>query len=95
MRVHRQLGGLHMSNFNDLVGEQLKTMDKLLFIQSEIERCQEIEAQILELQKETELKTIQEEIKRMQEDLAQIHDIFQQQTEEVIRSYQGKIHQTV
>ncbi|WP_453991053.1 YgaB family protein [Bacillus nitroreducens] len=84
-----------MSNFNDLVGEQLKTMDKLLFIQSEIERCQELEKQILELQKETELKTLKEEIKQMQEELAQIHDLFQQQTEEVIRSYKGKIHQTV
>ncbi|MEH7385525.1 YgaB family protein [Bacillus sp. JJ1521] len=84
-----------MSNFNDLVGEQLKTMDKLLFIQSEIERCQEIEAQILELQKETELEMIQEEIKRMQEELMQIHDLFQKQTEEVIQSYQGKIHQPV
>jgi HPt (histidine-containing phosphotransfer) domain-containing protein len=84
-----------MSNFNALVGEQLKTMDKLLFIQSEIERCQELEKQILELQKETELQPIQEEIKRMQDELTQIHDLFQQQTEEVIRSYQGKIHQTV
>ncbi|MFD1779538.1 YgaB family protein [Fredinandcohnia salidurans] len=84
-----------MSNFNDLVSEQLKTMDKLLFIQSEIERCQELEKQILELQKETELQPIQEEIKRMQDELTQIHDLFQQQTEEVIRSYQGKIHQTV
>ncbi|MCS0542564.1 hypothetical protein NXY55_21565 [Aeromonas veronii] len=84
-----------MSNFNALVSEQLKTMDKLLFIQSEIERCQELEKQILELQKETELQPIQEEIKRMQDELTQIHDLFQQQTEEVIRSYQGKIHQTV
>ncbi|MEK5444172.1 MULTISPECIES: YgaB family protein [unclassified Fredinandcohnia] len=84
-----------MSDFNALVGEQLKTMDKLLFIQSEIERCQELEKQILELQKETELQPIQEEIKRMQDELTQIHDLFQQQTEEVIRSYQGKIHQTV
>ncbi len=84
-----------MSNFNALVSEQLKTMDKLLFIQSEIERCQELEKQILELQKKTELQPIQEEIKRMQDELTQIHDLFQQQTEEVIRSYQGKIHQTV
>ncbi|WP_077620865.1 YgaB family protein [Bacillus sinesaloumensis] len=84
-----------MSNFDDLVGEQLKTMDKLLFIQSEIERCQELEKQILELQKETELQSIQDEISRMQEELVQIHDLFQQQTEEVIRSYQGKVHQTV
>ncbi len=84
-----------MSDFNALVGEQLKTMDKLLFIQSEIERCQELEKQVLELQKETELQPIQEEIKRMQDELTQIHDLFQQQTEEVIRSYQGKIHQTV
>ncbi|MCC3359312.1 YgaB family protein [Bacillus sp. REN16] len=84
-----------MSDFNNLVGEQLKTMDKLLFIQSEIERCQVLETQILELQKETELETIKEEIRRMQEELVQIHDLFQKQTEEVIRSYQGKIHQIV
>ncbi|WP_449539084.1 YgaB family protein [Ferdinandcohnia sp. Marseille-Q9671] len=84
-----------MNNFNELVGEQLKTMDKLLFIQSEIERCQEIEAQILELQKETELQSIQDEIKRMQKELLQIHELFHQQTEEVIKSYQGKVYQTV
>ncbi|MFT4416707.1 YgaB family protein [Fredinandcohnia humi] len=84
-----------MSNFNDLVGEQLKTMDKLLFIQSEIERCQELESELIELQKETELQSIQEEIKKMKEELLQIHDLFQQQTEEVIRSYQEKVHQIV
>ncbi|MFS0862701.1 YgaB family protein [Fredinandcohnia sp. 179-A 10B2 NHS] len=84
-----------MSNFDNLVGEQLKTMDKLLFIQSEIERCQQLELELAELQKETELQSIQEEIKHMKDELLQIHNLFQQQTEEVIRSYQERLHQTV
>jgi HPt (histidine-containing phosphotransfer) domain-containing protein len=84
-----------MSNFDNLVGEQLKTMDKLLFIQSEIERCQQLELELAELQKVTELQSIQEEIKQMKDELLQIHDLFQQQTEEVIRSYQERLHQTV
>lgn len=80
-----------MNQFDDLVGEQLKTMDRLLFIQSEIERCQEIEEELQKLQKQTELESIQEEINEMKRELLQIHDLFQRQTEEVIRTYQERI----
>lgn len=84
-----------MDHFDNLVSEQLKTMEKLLFIQSEIERCQEIEAELLQLQNETELQTIQDEIKNMKQELTNIHEIFQKQTEEVIQSYQDKLQQIV
>ncbi|WP_078549844.1 YgaB family protein [Litchfieldia alkalitelluris] len=80
-----------MNHFEELVGEQLKTMDKLLFIQSEIERCQQIEAELQSLQKETELQSIQEEITKMKVELQMIHEMFERQTEEVVKTYQDKV----
>ncbi|MDQ0220849.1 hypothetical protein ELQ35_21085 [Peribacillus cavernae] len=77
-----------MKEFDRLINEQLKTMDKLLFLQSEIERCQEIEQQLRSLQEQTEIEPINEEIIRMKKELSGIQDIFEQQTEEVIRYYQ-------
>ncbi|MGJ7918932.1 YgaB family protein [Neobacillus sp. LXY-4] len=78
-----------MNNFNRLVSEQMKTMDKLLELQSELERCQEIEQELLKLQEETKLEDVQSEIIRMKKELKEIHQVFEEQTEEVIRSYQG------
>ncbi len=66
----------------------MKTMDKLLEIQSELERCQEIEQELVKLQEETKIEDVQADIIRMKEELREIHQIFEQQTEEVIRSYQ-------
>ena len=43
-----------MQEFNRLVAEQMKTMDRLLFLQSELERCQEIENELMELQQESQ-----------------------------------------
>lgn len=77
-----------MREFNLLVSEQMKTMDKLLFLQGELERCEEIEEQLQLIQQETELESIQDEIKMMKNELKAIHKIFETQTEEVIRSYQ-------
>ncbi|QVY63643.1 YgaB family protein [Cytobacillus gottheilii] len=77
-----------MREFNLLVSEQMKTMDKLLFLQGELERCEEIEEQLQLIQQETELESIQHEIKMMKNELKAIHKIFEIQTEEVIRSYQ-------
>ncbi|WP_442598929.1 YgaB family protein [Neobacillus sp. D3-1R] len=77
-----------MNQFNRLVSEQMKTMEKLLFIQAELERCQEIEEELKALQQETELESVQYEINRMKEELKQIQQVFENQTEEVIRSYQ-------
>lgn len=77
-----------MREFNLLVSEQMKTMDKLLYLQGELERCEEIEEQLQLIQQETELESIQHEIKLMKNELREIHKIFEMQTEEVIRSYQ-------
>jgi hypothetical protein len=77
-----------MREFDRLISEQLKTMEKLLFLQSEIERCQEIEQQLRGLQEQTELESINDEIVRMKKELAGIQDVFEQQTEDVIRFYQ-------
>ncbi|KON89694.1 hypothetical protein AF332_24725 [Sporosarcina globispora] len=77
-----------MENFNSLVSEQMKTMEKLLYLQSELERCQEIEEELKAIQQETELESVQYEIARMKEELKEIHRVFEEQTEEVIRSYQ-------
>jgi YgaB-like protein len=77
-----------MDQFNELVSMQMKTMDKLLYLQSELERCQHIEQQLVTLRQNTELIEIREEIDRMKEELKDIHRIFEEQTDEVIRSYQ-------
>lgn len=77
-----------VKEFDRLVTEQMKTMDRLLFLQGELERCQEIETQLGELQQESKLESVQLEIKRMKEELKEIQQIFETQTEEVIRSYQ-------
>jgi anion-transporting ArsA/GET3 family ATPase len=78
-----------MNQFNHLVSEQMKTMEKLLFLQAELERCQEIEEELRVLQQETELDSVLFEINRMKEELKEIQQIFENQTEEVIRSYQS------
>jgi hypothetical protein len=77
-----------MNEFNHLVSEQMKTMEKLLYLQAELERCQEIEEELRVLQQETELGSVLYEINRMKEELKEIQQIFEAQTEEVIRSYQ-------
>jgi vacuolar-type H+-ATPase catalytic subunit A/Vma1 len=80
--------------FERLVNEQLKTMDRLLFLQSEIERCQEIEKQLVELQQEAKLQSIQEEIQQMKRQLREIQQTFEKQTEEVILTYQNQYRRT-
>ncbi|MCA0149234.1 hypothetical protein LCD52_10565 [Rossellomorea vietnamensis] len=74
--------------FNELVSVQLCTMDKLLYLQSEIERCQALEEELIELQEMTKVESIQKEILRKKKDLREIQKTFQEQTDEVIRSYQ-------
>jgi hypothetical protein len=78
-----------MDEFSRLVSEQMKTMDRLLFLQSKLERCQEIELELKAIQQETELESVQLEIAKIKEDLREIQQMFENQTEEVIRSYQS------
>lgn len=76
-----------MNHFSRLVSEQMMTMEKLLYLQAELERCQEIEQQLQALQNETELESIQFDINQMKRELKEIQEIFEKQTEEVIQSY--------
>jgi hypothetical protein len=76
-----------MNHFNRLVSEQMRTMEKLLYYQGELERCQEIEEELLTLQNATDLESIQNDIGQMKKELKEIQLIFERQTEEVIKSY--------
>ncbi|MFY4776482.1 YgaB family protein [Metabacillus sp. RGM 3146] len=77
-----------METFNMLVGEQLKTMDRLLELQSELERCQEIQREVTHFQDEATKLSIQKEVEQTKKELSAIQEIFEKQTEDVIRSYQ-------
>lgn len=76
-----------MTEFEKLVSEQMKTMDKLLDLQSELDRCKQIEAELRHLERDAKLRGIQAEIAVKRKHLADIQDMFQKQTEQVIRSY--------
>lgn len=76
-----------MNHFNRLVSEQMATMEKLLFLQAELERCQQIEEELQTLQNETDLESIQTDIQLMKKELKEIQLMFEKQTEEVINSY--------
>ncbi|WP_330938091.1 YgaB family protein [Bacillus licheniformis] len=77
-----------MPEFENLVQGQMEIMDKLLYLQAEIERCQKIEKELAALEKKAQLLLIREDISQKRKDLAQIQDLFQKQTEQVIQAYQ-------
>ncbi|MCM3124542.1 YgaB family protein [Mesobacillus sp. AQ2] len=77
-----------MDKFNELVSTQMQTMEKLLYLQSELERCQEIEKQLDALKQNAELEELRLEIDRKKQDLKEIHRMFEKQTEDVIHTYQ-------
>ncbi|MGV2940112.1 YgaB family protein [Mesobacillus sp. LC4] len=77
-----------MDKFNELVSSQMQTMEKLLYLQSELERCQEIEKQLDALKQSVELEELRLEIDLKKQDLQEIHRMFEKQTEEVIHTYQ-------
>ncbi|WML38522.1 YgaB family protein [Neobacillus sp. OS1-2] len=76
-----------MDQFNRLVSEQMATMEKLLYLQTELERCQQIEEELQTLENATDLDSIQKDILLMKKELKEIQHIFEKQTEEVINSY--------
>lgn len=80
-----------MEEFDLLVKKQLQTMDKLLFLQSEIERCQQIEKELMQIQNETTIMSIKMDIHKMKEELRQIQQEFELQTKEVITMFQCKL----
>lgn len=76
-----------MQVFDDLVRRQLQTMDQLIKIQEEIERCQEIENQLFELEDLSKLSSIQDEIHIMRTELKAIQNTFLLQTQQIIKSF--------
>lgn len=76
-----------MQVFDELVSRQLETMDQLIKIQEEIERCQEIENQLFELEDLSKLSTIQDEIHIMRTELKAIQNTFLAQTQQIIKSF--------
>jgi len=76
-----------MERFNKLVSEQLKTMDRLLFLEEELERCRAIEEELIELENKAKLSSIRDEIRQVKTQLKEIQLIFEKQTEEVIQAY--------
>ena len=77
-----------MNEFDRLIGEQLRTMDKLLFLQSEIERCQQIANELFELHEMSEGDHVRKIIEQKRNELEEIQGEFEKQTEEVIRHFQ-------
>lgn len=77
-----------MNNFSRLVSEQMVTMEKLLNLQSELDRCRKMEEIFSCIQNEAEVKSIQIEINRVKKELYDVQQLFEKQTEEVIQSYQ-------
>ncbi|WP_018663862.1 YgaB family protein [Heyndrickxia acidiproducens] len=76
-----------MENFNEIVLKQMDTMGKLLYLQSEIERCQKVKRELQKLQEETKVDSIKEEIAQMNSQLFEIQDVFETQTIELIQVY--------
>ncbi|MFS0655789.1 YgaB family protein [Bacillus sp. 179-C3.3 HS] len=76
-----------MSDFDQLVKEQLQLMDQLLNVQGELDMCLETEKQLLLNEKKDEWHKLHDEIKQKRLELKQVQTLFTKQTEQVINSY--------
>ncbi|ABY41708.1 YgaB family protein [Bacillus mycoides] len=77
-----------MNDFDKLVGEQLETMDELLKLQSHLEKYQQIEMSGRDTCDKKELHFIRQEIYRTEIALKLLHEKFEQQTNNVIQSFE-------
>ncbi|HDR7565499.1 TPA: stress-induced protein [Bacillus mycoides] len=77
-----------MNDFDKLVGEQLETMDELLKLQSHLEKYQQIEMSGRDTCDKKELHFIRQEIYRTEIALKLLHKKFEQQTNNVIQSFE-------
>jgi AAA+ superfamily predicted ATPase len=84
-----------MKKFNQLVGEQLKIMDNLLYIQMEIERYQEQEEEWRLAKDEENAKIVHKQINKMKEELKKIQQQFEAQTKEVILSFNEEVEKEI
>ena len=79
-----------MKSFEELVNEQMIIMDKLLHMQTELDRYMDLEEELRNRKNATDLVSVQEDITEMKRELDSIQTIFMQLTEKVIESYQAK-----
>ncbi|WP_368930510.1 YgaB family protein [Bacillus pumilus] len=79
-----------MSDFDQLVKEQMQLMDQLLNVQGELDLCLETEKQLLQDEKKAEWTKLHDQIKQKREELQKVQTLFTKQTEEVINSYKQK-----
>ena len=76
-----------MKRFDELVEEQLRTMDELLKLQVHLEKYQNLE---MDKQDMKELHFIRQEIQRTEKTLKALQQKFEQQTAAVIHSFENE-----
>ena len=79
-----------MKSFEELVNEQMVIMDKLLHMQTELDRYMKLEEELRNRKNDEDLLCVQDDISEMKRELDTIQTIFMQLTEKVIESYQSK-----
>ncbi|MCA0926604.1 YgaB family protein [Bacillus altitudinis] len=76
-----------MSDFDQLVREQMQLMDQLLDVQGELDLYLETEKRLLQGEEKEERHKLQDQIKQKREELQKVQTLFTKQTEQVINSY--------
>ncbi|MCY7631375.1 hypothetical protein MH206_20385 [Bacillus altitudinis] len=76
-----------MSDFDQLVKEQMQLMDQLLDVQGELDLYLETEKRLLQGEKKEERHKLRDQIKQKREELQKVQTLFTKQTEQVINSY--------
>ncbi|PCK22476.1 hypothetical protein CEY02_04150 [Bacillus pumilus] len=76
-----------MSDFDQLVREQMQLMDQLLDVQGELDLYLETEKRLLQGEKKEERHSLHDQIKQKRKKLQKVQTLFTQQTEQVINSY--------
>ncbi|CAM4337783.1 stress-induced protein [Bacillus manliponensis] len=79
-----------MNLFDNLVGEQLKTMDELLKLQTHLEHYQQIINSKNEKTDTKELHFIRQEILKTELELKALQEKFEKQTKAVIQSFENE-----
>ncbi|MGG0237834.1 YgaB family protein [Bacillus rhizoplanae] len=75
-----------MRSFDELVEEQLRTMDELLKLQVHLEKYQHLE---MNQRDAKELHFIRQEIQKTEKTLKDLQEKFEQQTAAVIHSFEN------
>ncbi|WP_178929582.1 YgaB family protein [Bacillus altitudinis] len=76
-----------MSDFDQLVKEQMQLMDQLLDVQGELDLYLETEKRLLQGKKKEERHKLHDQIKQKREELQKVQTLFTKQTKQVINSY--------